>query len=62
MSADADFKSLLRVRDKLSVQVGVFIGLELPRFRGHLNAWGEMIAREVSDAENETALPAGLPR
>lgn len=25
--------------------------VELPRFRGHLSAWGEMITREVSDAE-----------
>ena len=36
--------------------------LELPRFRGHQSALGEMIAREVSDAKNETAISAGLPR
>jgi hypothetical protein len=35
--------------------------VELPRFRGHLSVWGEMIAREVSNAEDATALPAGLP-
>ena len=48
--------------ERVAVELGrsyqdVFQELELTRFRGHLTLWGG----GIHDAENETAVSAGLP-